>query len=199
MRLSLALVILLFAGQICHAQQYRNNFSLVYAVTSTSLATTGSRPDADHYNYNYNYTVTSGPRFGLSYTRYIFKWFAVETDVLYMRNNVTALDTYNNNIIHNSVHLASIQGFVKIRFLKYLFVDGGIAADSELDQNEGNITWAQEGLAAEAGIGVKLSFNHLILSVNPYLRTHGDITLSKVDSNNELNEQGIKFSVGYDF
>lgn len=83
--------------------------------------------------------------------------------------------------------------------MKYLFVDGGIAADAELDQNDGNMTWAQEGLAAEAGIGAKLSFNHFTLSVNPYLRTHGDITLGKVDSNNELNERGIKFSVGYDF
>ncbi len=198
MRLSLALLILLFAGQVCHAQQYCNNFSLVYVTTSTSVATIGSHPDDQHYNYNYNYTVTSGPRFGLAYTRYIFKWFAVETDVLYMRNNVTALSTYNNDIIHNSVNQASIQGFVKISFLKYLFVDAGIAADAGLDQGS-NITWAQEGVAAEAGLGAKLTFNHFTLSVNPYMRTHGDITLDKVDSNNKLNEQGIKFSVGYDF
>lgn len=112
MRRNLILVILLFAGHICRGQ-FRNNFSLVYAATSTLVATTGTIPDDEHYNYNNNYTITSGPRFGLSYTRYIFKWFAVETDVLYMRNNAAIFDTYNNNIIHNSVNLASMQGLLR--------------------------------------------------------------------------------------
>jgi hypothetical protein len=195
MRRCLVLVILIFGGQVCRGQ-FRNNFSLVYAATATQVATTGNFPKDE--NYNYNYTITSGARIGLGYTRCIFKWFAVETDLLYMRNNAAIHDAYNNVIIHSLVNLASIQGFVKISFLKYLFVDGGIAADSELDQNN-SMMYDQAGVAAEAGIGVKISFNRITLSLNPYMRTHGNITLGKVESNNELDERGIKFSVGYDF
>jgi len=193
----LILIIIVFAGHVCRAQ-YRNNFSLVYAVTSTQTATTGTYPDDEHYGYNYNYIVNSGPRFGLGYTRYIFKWFAAEADVLYMRNNATSYENYNNTILHNEVNLASVQGFVKISFLKYLFADGGIAADSELNQGNDKM-WDQAGLAAEAGIGGKLNLKHITLSVNPYTRVHSDIVYGKVPSNNKLTEQGIKFALGYDF
>jgi hypothetical protein len=191
-------MILLFAGHLCNAQS-RNNFSLVYAITSTSTATTGTHDDDEHYNYNYNYTVTSGPRFGLAYSHYIFKWFAVETDVLYMRNNATLYETYNNTILHNTVELVSLQGFVKISFLKYLYVDGGIAADCDPSSNINDKLWDQAGVAAEAGFGAKISLKRITFSINPYVRTHGDLVFGKVDSNDKLNERSIKFAVGYDF
>jgi hypothetical protein len=94
--------------------------------------------------------------------------------------------------------MLSMPVYAKFTFFKYLFLDAGISADSQINY-QGSATFEQSGFGGEAGFGGKYSFGRITLSINPFILDHAVIYLGKTNSNNQLVETGLKFGLGYNF
>jgi hypothetical protein len=180
--------------------QSKNNVSLIFGVANATVATTGTIPSATAEFYTYTYRITSGLRYGATYTRDLTKWLSVETDVLYVQDKAHILGDLNGTQAVYDKPVNFLMGFAvaKVRFLKYLFIDFGVGIDEQTSSNYG-MMYDQSGFSAEAGFGAKFNIHRISLSINPFVHTRSVLAIWKTDSNNEMTEQGIKFGVGYNF
>ena|SRR5579863_9762885 len=172
-----------------------NTISVIYGISSAKTATTGI------YS-NYSFVIRGGERYGASYSMNFNKWLSVDLSALYIQDKaqITALNSGSLYAVDAKTNMLSVQGSARFNFLKYLFIDGGIGVDEQV--NSYTRTGDQTGVAAEAGFGAKVNFGQIHLFLNPFVHAKGVIDIywgSHKSSNDELIEHGMKFGVGYNF
>jgi hypothetical protein len=86
----------------------------------------------------------------------------------------------------------------KFTFFKYLYADGGISVDKEINYPGNYLSLDQSGIGIEVGIGAQYTFSRVTVFVNPYFKNYGVVHFnSKQDF--DLLENGFKFGLKYSF
>ena len=87
---------------------------------------------------------------------------------------------------------------LRVNFLKYCFINGGIGLD--IDAGKLGPIDSQTGIGANLGLGLKYDFKlGLSAFANPYLKVHSLISFSSVENPQRLIESGFKFGLIYRF
>jgi hypothetical protein len=168
--------------------QSKNNISVVYGFAANDVNIHGAIGD-------YGYRNKTGTVYGLTYTRNINKIFSIETGLLYSVNKIqlSTIGGYGERFYDQDLKMLSVPVYAKITFLKYLFAQGGVSIDHNLDYSSNSIIQDQSGVGLILGIGVKYSFGPVAIFANPYLVNHAFY------ARNNLMEAGVKLGVGYNF
>jgi hypothetical protein len=171
--------------------QSKNNFSVVYGV---------SNADVDIHNAvgDYGYDSRAGMLYGLTYTRTLNNKFSIETGLIFSNDKIRSesiLPGFGNRIVDGTVKSFSVPVYFKFAFFKYLYADMGMLIDKQTDYSDNSVVNDQSGLGFEVGIGGKYNIGRVSVFVNPYYRLYG----ASSSSNNNLDEAGLKFGVGYNF
>ncbi|MBS1532660.1 MAG: hypothetical protein JSU01_20320 [Bacteroidetes bacterium] len=180
--------------------QSKNAISLVYCIAGTRVASTGDFSNTEYQSYPY--TISAGTKFGLTYTRDLGQWVSVGAGLMLITDNARYTYVYGTTsalVNKGKLTMVSPEGFGRFKFFKYLFINAGVAIDTQLTDNIYNQYYDQSGIAGEVGFGAQFNTGRLVFSVNPYLRDHIVFTIYKSAYNDRLVEDGIKFSIGYNF
>jgi len=204
MKLNLIAVFLIMLSPLAHSQTGKNTISLLFGGAHTITASTGIYPTSRYGNSPF--IVTSGPHIGLSYSHRIYKGISVEGNMIFVdeRAQYSYSSETDIHLVNNGhVNMLWLQALCKYTFFKYFFIDAGISADIQTNHTEAMQMYDQSGLGAEAGFGAKLTTGHITFSVNPYWHMHYmlpiNIANTKNTWNHELDEEGIRLGVGYNF
>jgi hypothetical protein len=94
--------------------------------------------------------------------------------------------------------LVNIPITLKVNFLKYLFINGGLLID--IDSSISSPIDTQTGIGAILGIGVKYDFKFGgTLFVNPYSKCHSLLPFSPGKYHQRLLESGVRVGILYNF
>jgi len=176
-----------------YAQQ-KNTIGIVYG-TGSDLLVGGGIGSAGYSSRGFTLV-------GVDYVHHFNQLFAIETGLEYSNNNLLwdyedAYDpTFRPQKTRNQ--LLSVPVYANLTFLKYLFVNGGVSIDIEMDHPAQRIAPEQNGIGLFLGAGGKYTFSHITLFANPYFQLHHVISF---DHNGDrlLNNTGFKFGLGYSF
>jgi hypothetical protein len=210
MKPSLIVILFTLLCSSAFCQTGNNTISLLFGQAHTITATTGTYPTAEFVNSPFR--ITSGPHFGLSYDRRIYKGLSVEGSVIYVDEKAQYIYSYATDTHYvgdGHVGMLWVQALCKYTFFKYIFVDAGISVDAQTNYKQTMQMYDQSGFGLEAGFGGKIAAGHFVFSVNPYWRAHSIIVIDVFNIkstfykkniwNHELDEEGIKFGIGYNF
>ena len=104
----------------------------------------------------------------------------------------------DNTPYKKNFKLATIPVTLKMNFLKYLFVNGGVLLD--LDTSKSSAIDNQTGLGAILGVGLNYDFKFGgTIFANPYLKCHSLVPFSPERYHQRLFDAGIRFGVMYKF
>ncbi len=139
---------------------------------------------------------------GINYLKPLKSWLNIETGLEYSRHKFTITpnlqEIYGGETRHEKTGLISIPIALRLKFLKYAFVNGGFMVD--LDSNLSSSIDSQTGIGALMGIGLKYDFKSgITISANPCARMHSLIAFSSDGIHHRLWESGVKFGIGYKF
>ncbi len=138
-------------------------------------------------------------QFGLSYSKYLNSNLAVETALSYLETEIERSPAAGLGLSPTTLplELVSLRAGLKYSFLRFLFVNGGLLLDFDV---ENDIIDPQTGLGFGLGIGAEYIFSSgLNIFVNPFLNQHAIIPFRKEDSHQRLLDGGVKLGVGYRF
>ena len=147
-----------------------------------------------------------GPLFsiGLTYSSPINNWLILETGLEFSRHEINVLPSLESLITrppisgrsednYQEIFLISVPVTVKALLGKYLFINGGVLLD--IDINRSNSIKNQSGLGAILGIGAQYDFNDRIgVFVNPLVKVHALVAYSDGD---HLVERVVRFGLTY--
>jgi hypothetical protein len=126
---------------------------------------------------------------------------AYEIGLEYSNHSVTitpTVDQQNNPAFGSSIMLLSVPASLRLTFLKYFFLTGGILLDIDISNH--NSISNQSGLGAVAGLGIKYDFKSGTgFYVNPFYKSHSWISFSGEYNRQKLNGYGIRLGVLYSF
>jgi len=92
--------------------------------------------------------------------------------------------------------LINIPVTLRVNFLKYFFINGGILFD--IDSSASSPIDSQTGIGSILGLGIKCDFKSgLSVFANPYLKAHSMIPFSSGDNHQRLMESGFRFGLMY--
>lgn len=95
--------------------------------------------------------------------------------------------SYNMGLLYIPVNL-------RLEFMKYWFINGGLLANMDLSTNSG--ISSQTGFGADLGFGVKIPvFNYCRIYINPYLAFRGMALFSADTYPTRLIDSGVKIVV----
>ena len=121
---------------------------------------------------------------GLEFTKYGI----IQTPAIY--------PPFDNTPSKKSMSLISVPIGVRLNFLKYLYINGGILLDIETS-NSSSVS-SQTGIGAMGGFAVKYDFSFGgSVFLNPYIKTHSLISFGIDNHKQMLLESGIR--VGFSF
>ena len=136
--------------------------------------------------------------FGINYIYKLNRKFDFETGIEYTEYKIIVEPNlhliYGGTSYSVKFSLIEIPATMRVNFLKYFFVNGGVF----LDINAGNSGGIQssEGLGANLGLGLRYDLNRTFsIFVNPYAKVHSIISFSSTDSQQLLFESGFRFGV----
>ena len=138
---------------------------------------------------------------GVIYLYRLNKTLDIETGIEYSNYKIIItpnLPPQMDNTPHTeNFSLIDIPLTLRVNFLKYCFINGGIGFD--IDAGNLRSIDSQTGIGTNLGFGLKYDFK-LGLSVfaNPYLKVHS-LILSSVENPQRLIESGFKFGLIYRF
>jgi len=140
--------------------------------------------------------------FGINYLYKLNNTFDVETGIEYSNHKIIVkpmvlpdMDAYSPNYSAN-LSLVNIPVTLRINFLKYCFVNGGILF--EMDAGTSSPIDGQTGIGSILGFGIKYDFKSgLSAFINPYLKAHSLVPFSSVDNHQRLMESGFRFGLMY--
>jgi hypothetical protein len=136
------------------------------------------------------YKSVASNTFGLRYLAKSSKIITLETGVDYsqFRYKLSYVDNPYIKIadITESVSVISVPVYAHLTFLKYLFVNGGLLLDAEIDRKPTEID-KQTGIGLGFGVGLKYNYKAFNIFINPFMERHGLIGLS--------DEQGTRQSI----
>ena len=136
--------------------------------------------------------------FGLNYIYKLNRTVDFETGIEYSRYKIIVEPDlpliYGGTPYSAKFSLIQIPVTVRLNFLKYFFVNGGVFLDiggagSKLDVN-------QNGLGANFGLGIKYDLSpSLSLFVNPYVKIHSLLPFTSTLDFGRLYESGFRFGI----
>lgn len=204
MKRNLIIIFLILLSSAGYCQTGDNTISLLFGEAHTITATKGTYLAQEFVNPSF--IVTSGPHFGLSYDRRLYKGLSVEWAVVFVNENAQYAYSYETDthyVANGHVSMLWLQALCKYTFFKYFFVDGGLSVDAQTNYKQTMQMYDQSGFGIEGGFGAKVTAGHVTFSINPYLHKHVMIAINTFNTkstwNHELDESGIKLGVGYNF
>ena len=141
------------------------------------------------------------------------KFYTLGINYLYKLNRTFDLETgleYSNHkiIIHPGVtanarpsygasfSLIDIPITLRVNFLKYFFINGGLLLD--IDAGTSSPIDSQNGIGNVLGLGLKYDFKSgFTVFANPYYKMHSWIPFSSGDNHQKLMESGFRFGLMY--
>jgi len=126
----------------------------------------------------------------------------VETGLEYSKHTIMISPNLppnmDNTPYKSNFRLTTIPVTLKMNFLKYLFVNGGVLLD--LDTSKSRPIDNQTGLGAILGVGLNYDFKFGgTIFVNPYLKCHSLVPFSSERYHQRLFDSGIRFGFMYRF
>jgi hypothetical protein len=143
-----------------------------------------------------------GDRFynlGISYIYPLNRTFDLETGIEYADHKITI--TPGVSPVHYPSYgagfsLITIPVGIRVNFLKYFFVNGGLIFD--VDASQSMPINSQTGLGFNLGLGLKYNFKcGFTAFVNPYSRFHSMVSFSSDKYPQHLLESGIRLGLMY--
>jgi hypothetical protein len=146
------------------------------------------------YNSDKFYTL------GINYMCKLNKTFDFETGFEYSKHKIIIYPEFfpNNDKPPYGAQfsLVNIPITVRINFLKYCFVNGGLNLD--FDPTVSSPIDSQDGIGALLGVGLKYDSKYGISAfVNPYIKAHSLISFSPVENRQRVMESGFRFGIMY--
>jgi hypothetical protein len=139
---------------------------------------------------------------GLIYLYSLNKTLDLETGIEYSNYKIIItpnLPPQMDNTPHTeNFSLIDIPLTLRVNFLKYCFINGGVGLD--MDAGKFGTIDSQTGIGVNLGLGLKYSFKiGLSVFANPYFKVHSLISFSSVENPQRLMESGFKFGLIYRF
>jgi hypothetical protein len=195
---SLVIVCLLIISQTSlNAQEELNNLNNKIGLTFSSLGVSDIFGQSNSANFN---TITNFYTLGATYIRGLNRWLDVETGVEYSIHNInTTVNIFPGNMIYmrtpkTKLHLLNVPATLRVRFLKYFFINGGVLIDIDISNNR--YLENQTGIGGIAGFGANYDFDSgLSLFFNPYIKAHSWIDFG---TRQKILEKGFRFGIAYD-
>jgi hypothetical protein len=167
-------------------------------ITFSSLGVNNIFGKSDASNYSYEgknfYTL------GLTYIRGLNRWLEIETGMEYSRHNIDIAPNImpGENMFmrtqETAINLINIPATLKVKFLKYFFVNAGVLID--IDVSNSIYFENQTGFGGIAGVGANYDFDFgLSVFLNPYIKAHSWID---VGTRQKILEKGFRLGVAYD-
>jgi len=136
--------------------------------------------------------------FGINYIYKLNRTIDFETGIEYSGYKIVVEPNlpliYGGTSYSAKFSLIQIPATVRVNFLNYFFVNGGVfldigASSSKLDAN-------QNGIGANLGLGLKFDLNNrLSLFVNPYAKIHSLMPFTSTLDHGRLYESGFRFGI----
>lgn len=147
-----------------------------------------------------SYTGNGFYAFGLNYIYSLNNTFDFETGVEYAHYTMTIHPNVppdaDNTPYDINYSLVSIPLTVRVNFLKYCFINGGL--DLDFDPTVSNPIGSQDGIGSVLGLGLKYdSKSGISAFVNPYFKVHRLIPFSQSNGSPRILESGFRFGVMY--
>jgi hypothetical protein len=137
---------------------------------------------------------------GINYINKLNNTFDFETGIEYAKHNII-IDPFDPPYDEAPSHgaqfsLVNIPLTIRVNFLKYCFVNGGLNLD--IDPTISSPIDSQNGIGAILGAGIKYDANCGVSAfVNPYMKAHSLISFSAVENHQRLMETGFRFGIMY--
>ncbi|MCP4553418.1 MAG: outer membrane beta-barrel protein [Bacteroidetes bacterium] len=135
---------------------------------------------------------------GLSYLHPFNEWLDLETGIEYSEHSViiNLPPNIDGESYKSDFSIINIPIAVRVNFLKYLFLNGGLVIDIDVSK-ESEID-SQAGIGGLLGLGVNYDFGcGASVFVNPYIKAHSLISFSGENYPQRLMETGIRIGVTY--
>jgi len=138
--------------------------------------------------------------FGINYLYQLNHTFDFETGIEYSKHKIIVKPNVppdaDGTPYGAEFSLISIPAALRINFLKYCFVNGGLNLD--IDPTVSSPVDSQNGIGALLGVGLKYDTDFgLSAFVNPYLKAHSLISFSSGENHQRLMETRFRFGVMY--
>jgi hypothetical protein len=140
--------------------------------------------------------------FGINYLYKLNRFLDVETGIEYSSHKIiikpmaippTVYPPYGAKF-----SLVNIPVTLRVNFLKYCFINGGILLD--IDASTSSPVDSQTGIGSILGLGIKYGFKCGVTAfANPYIKMHSMISFSPDDNHQRLMESGFRFGLMYSF
>ena len=145
----------------------------------------------------------SGDKFytlGINYLYKLNNTFDLETGVEYSHHKIIVhpgvFPGNANSQYGASFSLIDIPVTLRVNFLKYCFINGGILLD--IDAGTSSPIESQTGIGSVLGLGVKYDFKSgFTVFANPYYKIHSWVPFSSGDNHQKLLESGFRFGLMY--
>ena len=136
--------------------------------------------------------------FGINYIYRFNRTFDFETGIEYAAYKIIVEPNlpliYMGTPYLAKFSLIQIPVTIRVNFLKYFFVNGGVFLDIEAAGS--NLVASQNGIGANLGLGLKYDLTHSItLFVNPYTKFHSIIPITSKVNQQWLLESGFRFGM----
>jgi hypothetical protein len=137
---------------------------------------------------------------GISWLYKLNKTFDLETGIDYTSFKIIITSNLPPQMealrYSERVTLIGIPLTMRVNFLKYCFINGGVSLD--IDNSPSNSINNQTGLAASLGCGLKYDFKSgLSIFSNPYLRVHSLISFLGEQYPKRMADSGFRFGILY--
>ena len=168
--------------------QSKNTISVEYGVTANTVDIHGAKGD-------FGYNDGSGYEAGLNYFYNLSHSFALGTGLVYSENKIQLTTIYlgYNGVYNQTVAMITVPLYAKYSFFKFLYAQGGITADHQINYSRDSYIVDQSGIGIELGLGGRYSFGPGSVFVNPFFCRHG------INASRNLIDAGVRFGIGYSF
>ncbi len=137
---------------------------------------------------------------GINYLHQLNNTFNFETGIEYSNHKII-VDPFDPPFNQAPSHreqfsLINIPLTLRVNFLKYCFVNGGLILD--IDPTISSPVDSQNGIGAIFGLGLKYDSDFGVsVFVNPYMKSHSLISFSTTENHQRLMETGFRFGLMY--
>jgi hypothetical protein len=135
---------------------------------------------------------------GISYLYKLKKYLDLETGIECSNHKIiiTPAPGIDLQPYSTSLTLIYIPVGLRLNFLKYCFINGGLGLD--IDTSDESHVNDQSGIGANLGLGLKYDFKFRVSAfINPYLKGYSVIPFSSDNYHQRLMETGFRFGLLY--
>jgi len=139
--------------------------------------------------------------FGVTYVKPLNSWLSIESGIEFLQGKAATHSIVStmyglSTVSHSgTISLINIPVGIRISFLKYCFVNGGLFID--MDASSDSPVDSQSGIGSQLGFGLKYDFKTGIsVFVNPYTKIHA-FPISFQSNQEHFFESAIRFGMSY--